>query len=136
MKKVMIVLVAAMLLLLVGCDNDGIYVIRERHFVNQIDNIFMNHNRYLGRTIQFEGMFGSYVNPETGAPGHYTYRYTYGCCGDDGLLGFGLVLGEINPVADNSWVEVTGVLEEDGQFLVLNVISLIELEERGAEFVF
>ena len=39
----------------------------------------------------------------------------------------------------NTWVQVTGVLEEDffewGSILIVNAISIIKMPERGQEFV-
>ena len=149
-KKMIVFLM--LLLLLSGCgsnaakdtDNpvriDGVYVIEERFFVYRMWDIFDSPNDYLGHTIQYEGMFRTLKFPNLG-DFYQVFRYTEGCCGDDGIIGLNVSLDNINiePFPDGAWVEVTGVLEEfevQGQtYLWLKVTTITEMDERGAEFV-
>jgi len=123
-------------------DEENIVYIGERFFATQIHEIlYLNTDEYIGRTIRYQGMFWAFHWDETGSNHFYVTRYTYGCCGDyDSSIGFELHLNRTQPLPDGAWVEVTGVLEEsdgDGlQHVRLRVISLIELEERGMEFVY
>lgn len=142
MKRRIIILVTLVVLglLLVGCasngDSDDVIEIGERFFVTQFEDIVLNANRYLGRTIRYEGAFQSFFWEPTGEQLYFALRFTQGCCSDE-PIGFELYLDDIEPVADNTWVEITGVLEEYGEgFLRLQVISLTEPAERGAERVF
>ena len=116
---------------------DDIVYIGERFFVTETNHIWLNVDQYLGRVIRYEGMFFS-MQWDYGSA-HFVVRYTYGCCGLDGKIGFDVELNEIPPFPDNTWVQVTGVLEEDffewGSILIVNVISIIEMPERGQEFV-
>ncbi|MCL2226945.1 MAG: hypothetical protein FWB97_04885 [Oscillospiraceae bacterium] len=109
-------------------------VIGERFFINQMFEIFLNHQLYLGRTIQYEGIFQAIE--WDGVIFHIVFRYTAGCCGNDGRVGFELIMDGFEPFQDDTWVEVTGILEYDNGFLVLRPISIIEMDERGAEVVF
>lgn len=136
--KLILILLLAMLFL-AGCtaDSDSVVEIGERFFFNTITDIHINSSQYLGRTIQYEGIFWNiYWEQEYF---HFAGRYVFDCCGNDGIIGFELYLGDIEPLPDNAWVEVTGVLEEfqhNGNiFIRLSVISLVEMNERGNEFV-
>jgi len=113
---------------------ENIIVIGERFFATQMFEIFLNYRRYLGLAIQYEGIF--YTMPWDGYDFHFVVRYTFGCCGNDGLLGFEVIMDGLEPLPDDTWVEVTGILEFDGEFLVLRAISITEMDERGAEVVF
>ncbi|MCL2856943.1 MAG: hypothetical protein FWE19_04360 [Oscillospiraceae bacterium] len=123
---------------LAALDDGDILYIGERFFLTQINQIFMNRERYLGRTIRYEGMFYSMHWEEYTY--HFVIRNTHGCCGPDGMIGFDVALGEFDPFPDNTWVEVTGVLDEFEfsewyNMLIINVTSIVEMPERGLEFI-
>ena len=148
MKKI-IALLMILSLLLAACsqesDDDVVedvveIEITERFFIAQTNEIIGNPARYLGRTIRLEGMFFSQVWPATGEEFHFVFRMMEGCCGPEEPVGFELRLEDTVPPPDNTWVEVTGVLEQYVGFwqqysLRLEVLSLTEMSERGAEFV-
>ena len=123
----------------VSADDGGIFEIRERFFVTQMHDIFFNSSRYLGRTIRYEGIFSTIDSG--GRTYGYVIRHTHGCCGPDGMIGFAALLNDIEPLPGNTWVEITGVLieymEEAGltPILMLDAVSIIEMAERGMEFV-
>jgi hypothetical protein len=116
--------------------------IKEKMFIAQINDVYLNPEDYLGRTINLEGLF------KAEQYGEQTYcfviRYGPGCCGNDGNAGFE-VAWDIKdteagtyPAVDD-WVEATGVLstyvEDDYPYLYLALSSLNILDERGEEFV-
>ena len=115
--------------------------IKEKMFIAQINDIYLNTEDYLGKTIRLEGLF----KEEEGYDKTYCFviRYGPGCCGFDGNAGFEVAWDDEdeNPYpADDSWLEATGVLknyEEDGysNYLYLDLASLNVLDRRGAEFV-
>ena len=142
------VMLLAMLLLLAGCGggsdapaeagDDNVVEIRDQFFVMQVEHIFMNSNEFLGRTIQFEGVFVTAAWDEFEY--HFVLRYKMDCCGPGGdSVGFMVDLDGAPQPAANAWVGVSGVLEEyemqGHTSLRLNVLSIEEMEERGAEFV-
>ena len=115
-------------------SSDGIIEIGERFFITQMTEIFLNHNRYLGRTIRYEGMFRT--ASFAGEDFSIVYRNALGCCSPNEVIGFEVIMDDFELFEDNTWVEVTGVLDFDGMFVVVRVTDIIELEERGAELVF
>jgi len=161
--QIIVLFALASTLLLVACTTDvsaddkripkteemqvyhgDIVEIGERFFATRINDIMLNDfTYYLGRVIRYEGLLWSHYWEWTGRYHHYVIRYTYGCCGNHyDSVGFELILGEIVPPSDGTWVEVTGILErlepsdEDGiRHVRLRVTSLIPTESRGAEFV-
>jgi len=124
-------------------SNDKIIEIKEKMFISQVNDIYLNTEDYLGKTIKLQGLFKE-EQPYEGDPYCFVLRYGPGCCGYDGNVGFEIKWDESRaqpfPKVD-SWIETTGVLkqyEEDGydQYLYLDLISLNVLNKRGAETVF
>jgi uncharacterized membrane protein YcgQ (UPF0703/DUF1980 family) len=114
--------------------------IGEKMFISQVNDVYLNADDYLGKTIKLEGIF----KQEQGYEKSYCFvlRYGPGCCGADGNVGFEIAWdngkAQSYPAVD-SWVEATGVLktyEEDfNQYLYLDLFSLNVLSRRGAEMV-
>jgi uncharacterized membrane protein YcgQ (UPF0703/DUF1980 family) len=115
--------------------------IKEKMFISQVNDVYVNPKDYLGKTIKLEGIF----KEEQGNDKMYCFvlRYGPGCCGFDGNVGFEVAWDKEKgkPYPDNdSWVEATGELktyEEDGfnEFLYLDLVSLNVLNKRGTETV-
>lgn len=120
-------------------DNKGVVEIKEKMFIAQTNDIYINPEDYLGKTIKYEGIFDPYEYEETGMTYYYVIRYGPGCCGYDANAGFEVIWSGDYPNI-NDWVEVIGVLEEyeeDGnKYLRLNLSSLTVLDTRGAENVY
>jgi uncharacterized membrane protein YcgQ (UPF0703/DUF1980 family) len=125
-----------------AADGENIIEIKEKLFIAQTNDVYLNPEDYLGKTIKLEGLFKS----ETGYDADYCFviRYGPGCCGYDGNAGFEVAWD--NPAPDlgaypeeDSWVEAVGVLDsydENGYpYLYLSLASLTVKEPRGAEFV-
>jgi uncharacterized membrane protein YcgQ (UPF0703/DUF1980 family) len=125
--------------------------IKEKMFIAQTNDIYLNSEDYLGKTIRLEGLFKTeqYAGEET--PYCFVIRYGPGCCGYDGTAGFEVAWiphtandPQINVLApkypnEDDWVEAIGTLssyEEDGYpYIYLQLVSLTVKEDRGAEFV-
>jgi len=133
----MLILALAMILGACGnrSDDDGILVIGDRFFIHQVHDIFMNTQQYLGQTIRYEGIF-RIVNWRAAGYDHVVMRYAMGCCTRE-PIGFFILLSDcLYPFPpDHAWVEVTGVVEIYEGSLMINALSLIEMEERGLQFV-
>lgn len=116
----------------------GVIEIKENLFIAQTNDIYINTEDYLGKTIKYEGIFDFYYGEESDSTYYYVIRYGPGCCGDDGTVGFEVIWDGEYP-EQNDWVEAVGVLEtydENGfQYLRLRLTSLTVLDERGAEYV-
>jgi zinc transport system permease protein len=114
--------------------------IREKMFIAQTNDVYLNPEDYMGKTIKLEGLFKT----ETGY-GNTSYRFVIrygpGCCGYDGNAGFEVAWDQFRRTypAEDAWVEAVGVLssyEEDGfPYLYLALSDLNVKETRGAEFV-
>jgi uncharacterized membrane protein YcgQ (UPF0703/DUF1980 family) len=118
---------------------DDIVEIKEKMFVAQTNDVYINPDEYLGRTIKLEGMFG--LDLEMSPPVYYVFRYGPGCCGYDANAGFEVVWKDEKTAYpnENDWVEAAGVLEnyeDDGEpYLRLALTSLVVKAERGLETV-
>ena len=113
--------------------------IRERMFVGQVNDIYLNADGYLGKTIKLEGIFKKGEDREKDY--YFVVRYGPGCCGMDGLVGFEVLWsrGQSYP-EDESWVEAIGVLKSSQlneylSILYLDLFSLTVLSVRGTEYV-
>jgi len=87
--------------------------LKDRLFIQQINDIYLNPNSYRDKTIQIEGFFGTYVD-ENKIQRYTVFRKTAGCCGDDGSAGFEFVYkkGKLN-FKPNEWIFVEGVVKEN-----------------------
>ena len=112
--------------------------IREKMFMTQINDIYINADDFLGKTIKYQGKYIEEAYEGMPRAYQYVYRDSPGCCGADGRAGFEIAWDQAKP-RNNDWVEIVGTLEryeEIGmQFLRIQAASLTVLEERGMEFV-
>jgi uncharacterized membrane protein YcgQ (UPF0703/DUF1980 family) len=121
--------------------NQGLVEIKEKMFIAQTNDVYLNPEDYLGKTIKLEGIFQTQSYSSTEPPYYFVIRYGPGCCGNDGNAGFEVMWEQADAVypAENDWVEAVGVLgayEEDGYpYICINLSSLTVLETRGQEFV-
>lgn len=117
-------------------DRDVIEI-REKLFIAQTNEIYLNYEDYLGKTVSYEGIFMT-TEMEGYDPWHWVVRYGPGCCANDGTAGFEIRYDGEWP-EQNDWVAVQGVLttyDVNGwDMLVLDVVSLEIKAERGQEYV-
>jgi zinc transport system permease protein len=123
-------------------SSGNVIEIKEKMFIAQTNDVYLNPDDYLGRTIKLEGLFKREAYGEQAYC--FVLRYGPGCCGTDGNAGFEVAWDETAEVdttapAVDDWVEATGVLksyEEDGYpYLYIALSGLTVLDKRGAEFV-
>lgn len=119
-------------------DDDDILVIGETLFTEQINYIYFNPDEYIGKQIQYEGLYALYQDVE----GNYMdviYRYGPGCCTTDEEVGFEVIYDGDVELKENDWVEVTGTVEyvtHGGvKYLAVVLSDLTVKEERGQETV-
>ncbi|WP_028329478.1 hypothetical protein [Brachyspira alvinipulli] len=119
-------------------DMNNVIEIKERMFINQCNDVYLNPDDYRGKIIKLQGIYDGFTDEETGEKLNFVFRYGPGCCGYDGVAGFEFNYnGEIpNP---QDWIEVVGVVEildiDNYETVRLNAISLNVLDKRGKEFV-
>jgi uncharacterized membrane protein YcgQ (UPF0703/DUF1980 family) len=119
----------------------GVIEIKEKMFISQVNDVYLNKDDYLGKTIKLEGLFKIAQGNEKAYC--FVLRYGPGCCGYDGNVGFEVAWDKDREKpypGEDSWVEATGELktyEEDGytEFLYLDLVSLNVLNKRGQETV-
>ncbi|MDR2098250.1 MAG: hypothetical protein LBP37_07005 [Spirochaetaceae bacterium] len=116
--------------------------IKEKLFIAQTNDIYLNPEEYMGRRIKLEGLFKSDMYVGSDVNYRFVLRYGPGCCGYDGSAGFEVSWPKDRDAAypaEDDWVEAVGVLdsyEEDGYpYLYLSLESLEVMDERGAETV-
>jgi uncharacterized membrane protein YcgQ (UPF0703/DUF1980 family) len=122
-------------------QNNDVIVIKEKMFISQVNDVYLNTEDYLGKTIRLEGIF---MNEKYHEEAYcFVIRYGPGCCGFDSNAGFEVKWDKSReqpfPAAD-SWVEATGTLklyseDDSSQYLYLDLASLNILSKRGAEVV-
>ena len=123
-------------------NKNGIIEITEKMFISQVNDVYLNTDDYLGKTIKLEGLFMMEYSTERTEPYCFVLRYGPGCCGSDGNVGFEVACMENRRISypeKNSWVEAVGELktyeEDDYEYLYLDLSSLNVLSKRGAETV-
>ncbi|MDR0388009.1 MAG: hypothetical protein LBH57_08230 [Treponema sp.] len=122
-------------------DTGSVIEIKEKMFIAQTNDVYLNPEDYMGKTIKLEGLFKFSSSPEYDVSYCFVLRYGPGCCGNDGSAGFEVAWDgdSAQYPEEDAWVEAEGVLksyEEDGfPYLYLSLLSLEVKEERGAEFV-
>ncbi len=90
-------------------QKDGVIEIKEKLFIAQTNEIYLNWQDYLGSTIRYEGIFDKLTYGDPPVDYYYVIRYGPGCCAYDSNAGFEVTWdGEIPEV--NAWVESEGVL--------------------------
>ena len=120
----------------------GVIEIKEKMFIAQTNDVYLNPDEYMGKTLKLEGLF---KREQYGNQAYcFVLRYGPGCCGSDGNAGFEVSWGD-TPAAEgtypdvDAWVQATGTLknyEEDGNpFLYIALSELKVLDKRGAEYV-
>lgn len=118
-------------------DSDEI-VLKDKLFIAQCNDIYLNPNEYMDKPIRWEGIYTEATNPETDEVYKFVIRYGPGCCGNDGTAGFEILFEGESPKL-NDWVEAVGkieLIEENGsEFVAIRLSELSVLDVRGQEFV-
>lgn len=119
-------------------NDSDVFEIKEKMFIAQCNDIYLNPDEYMNRTIKVEGMYNEYEDPSTGKARCYVYRNGPGCCGNDGVAGFE-ILYEGDAPKPKDWIAVEGKIEVIGEsgseYVALRLSSLKVLDVRGAEYV-
>lgn len=174
MKKIISLILASVLVLsFVGCskktsavnnstskttaseEQKADIVFKDATYVTYINDIYANGDKYIGKTIEIDGMY-TYQDStnQAGKRYYYVYRQGPGCCGNDGsMCGFEFTVAEGVSYPDYSpkngdankshpWIKVTGKLERyyegsEGPYYTLSnsKIEIMPDSERGKEIV-
>ena len=117
-------------------DTSNMVEITDNFFIEQTNDLYINLNDYVGKTIKIEGLIYSYED-SNGDICYAVVRNTPGCCGNDGLAGLDIRYDEDYPEED-TWVEVIGVVGTDtmyGSRIPAIQVSSMKIKEKGTTFV-
>jgi uncharacterized membrane protein YcgQ (UPF0703/DUF1980 family) len=122
-------------------QNRNIIEIKEKMFLTQTNDIYLNPDDYLGKTIKLEGLFKIEDFPWQERPFYYVLRYGPGCCGYDGSAGFEVIWDSNSTpkparLKEDDWVLAAGILsayDDGGLYIALTAITVLDI--RGAELV-
>jgi uncharacterized membrane protein YcgQ (UPF0703/DUF1980 family) len=121
-------------------NSKSVCYLKDRFFIQQVSDIYLNPQDYKNKIIQIEGFFGKYID-ENKVEHYSVYRKTAGCCGDDGETGFEFVYKKekLSFKADD-WILVEAHIakEKDGyDRIYLEAISVTPKKKGNAkEFVY
>ncbi|MDR0446924.1 MAG: hypothetical protein LBH17_07895 [Oscillospiraceae bacterium] len=120
-------------------DGEGVLEIREKLFIAQCNDIYLNPEEYAGRRVRIEGMYYAFAE-EGGAIYYSVTRLGPGCCGNDGVAGFEFTSDPPPECVENDWISVEGTLMpfvyDDGYESVIIADATVTVKtERGAEYV-
>jgi uncharacterized membrane protein YcgQ (UPF0703/DUF1980 family) len=114
--------------------------LKDRFFVQQVNDIYLNPESYKDQIIKVEGFFNKYID-EGNIERYVVYRQTAGCCGDDGSAGFEFAYkkGKLH-FEPGQWILVEARLAERSaksggySIIFLDAISVVE-KPKGKGFV-
>ena len=119
-----------------NADTDNMIEITDNYFIEQTDDLYINLDDYINKTVKIEGLIYSYED-SNGDICYAVVRNTPGCCGTDGMAGVDIRYNEDYPELD-TWVEVIGVVGTDtiygGEIPAIQVSSMT-IKEKGKTFV-
>jgi len=111
-------------------------LLKDRLFVQQVSDIYLNPQTYGDKIVQIEGFFEKYID-EKKQERYAIFRKTAGCCGDDGRAGFEFVYKkEKLKFGQNEWIMVEAIVKERAADVYLEAISVIKKDKgKAKEFV-
>ena len=139
--------VLSLLMLLLFCHSamaqvkpKSFCLLKDRLFVQQVKDIYLNPKTYGDKIVQIEGFFEKYMD-DNNQERYEVFRKTAGCCGDDGRAGFEFVYKkEKLKFGQNEWIMVEALVKEgmiDGyDHIYLEAISVTKKDKgKAKEFV-
>jgi uncharacterized membrane protein YcgQ (UPF0703/DUF1980 family) len=113
--------------------------IKEKMFIAQCNDIYLNPGDYIGKTIRIEGMYDEYSD-DAGNTYQAVIRNGPGCCGNDGVAGFEFLCEGVPEFKRNDWISIEGIIRpfayDDGyETVIIGNASITVKTERGAEYV-
>ena len=134
------IVAASALFFMANCSGQtDVVEIGERMYIGQVNDIYLNADDYLGKTIKLEGVLKKFATWDRDY--YLVVRYGTDECCDDTPIGFEVAWARNQSFPEpESWVEAIGVLRTEKvndfySYLYLDLSSLNVLSRRGAEFV-
>ncbi|MBQ9267178.1 MAG: hypothetical protein IJ217_02710 [Clostridia bacterium] len=95
-------------------DETNILEIKENYFIESTNDVYLNLDDYLGRSVKIQGYVYTYRD-NNGDICYAVVRNTPGCCGNDGLAGLDIRYAGEYP-EEGDWIEVVGIIGKDNIF--------------------
>ena len=144
MKKWVVLILAYLIFLVTGVSDSlgaaaAVVEIKEKMFIAQCNDIYLNPEEYAGKTIRVEGMYDEYTD-DAGTVFRAVVRNGPGCCGNDGVAGFEFSCEGVPDCKPNDWILVEGIISSNSDKNGYNTVTienaaLTVKAERGAEYV-
>ena len=110
-------------------------VITDNYFIQATNDVYLNIDSFIGKTIKMEGLV-YYYKDNRGENHVAVVRNSPGCCGNDGLAGLDI---EYNECPEHgTWVEVIGTIKEtniDYQRVPIIEVTSMTRKPEGKTFV-
>lgn len=116
-------------------SNDADIVITDSYFIQATNDVYLNLDNYMGKTIKMEGFVYEYTDYSNNS--HIAVvRNSPGCCGNDGLAGLDIECGDC--LSNETWVEIVGKIKsttiDNKRVPIVEVTSMVQKPE-GKKFV-
>lgn len=152
-----LIIVICMTILLTGCNENNenvgtsdknnvedtsleVIKVMEKVYMDYIYDIYLDENKYLGKTIEIEGMFTKDYNDKNNE-NFYVYRLTDNAHEHDDEMHTEEVMsgfefkwnGEVPK--ENDWIKVVGILKKENESIIIEANSVEIMKQRGLEKV-
>lgn len=109
-------------------------IMQDNQYITQINDIWLNTDEYLGKTIEIEGF------PMTNGTYTFVGRYGPGCCSGDGYAYMEYEYNEkLDLIDEQDWIKVIGIIrqgqDEYGPYVYIEATSVEKLATRGVDRV-
>lgn len=114
---------------------DADVVITDSYFIQSTNDVYLNIDNYVGKTIKIEGLVYEYED-YSGVHHHAVVRNSPGCCGNDGLAGLDMEYDNYPEL--ETWVEVIGTIKAetfDTQRIPVIEVTSMTQKPAGKTFV-
>lgn len=122
-------------------SSDEVIKVMEPVYLDYVQEIHLNQDEYMGKTIEIEGMFTSKYDEIENKTFYYIYRLSDNIHYHDDkkeieevMSGFKLTYDKVMP-KEKEWIKVIGVLEKEDNDIVIKATSITTMQERGLEKV-
>jgi len=133
--KIFILLLLMFLHVMAEEPKKSFCLLKDRLFVQQVQDIYLNPRNYTDKIVQIEGFFEKYID-ENNRERYEIYRKTAGCCGNDGRAGFEFVYKKEKLKFNMyEWISVEALVKESDH-VYLEAISVNKKDKgKTKEFV-
>jgi len=133
--KILILLLLMFLHAMAEEPKKSFCLLKDRLFIQQVQDIYLNPRDYTDKIVQIEGFFEKYTD-ENKQERYEIYRKTAGCCGDDGKAGFEFVYKKEKLKFNMyEWISVEALVKESDH-VYLEAISVTKKDKgKAKEFV-